>query len=128
MNVDSLRYLGVCGTLKVLERLNDVGERPKVSGEQVLFDGHKLRPACWPGLPFEGRGRTGAPFLMLGPMVLSKGSGLGQETSQVGTHSLRNSTGGHMSNSSKPSTFPCFSDSFFPAELLPMRKLLSSHQ
>lgn len=65
MNVDSLRYVGVCGTLKVLETLNDVGERPKVSGEQVLFDGHKLRPACLPGLLKAGGER--GPLSNAGP-------------------------------------------------------------
>lgn len=36
MYIDSVRYLGVCGVLRVPERVNDVREWPKVSGEQVL--------------------------------------------------------------------------------------------
>lgn len=36
MNVGSVRYLGVCGTLRVAERVNDGGKRPKVSRELML--------------------------------------------------------------------------------------------
>ena len=79
MNVDSVRYLGVCGTLRGAERDNDVRKRPKVNRELMLCQAG----AVCHGLPSEALGSMWTPFLMLGPMALSKGGGLGRKHSQA---------------------------------------------
>lgn len=70
MDVDSNRCLGVCGTLRVLEKGNGVSESPKVRREHVLCRVHANTGLFATGFHMRP-GKNGTPFLMLGSRVLS---------------------------------------------------------
>lgn len=85
-------------------------KRPKVRREQVPCRIHAKPSLFALGLHLRS-GKNRHPFLLLVPYSPELG-GAGQPQGNVsGTQDLRNTKGGHVSDSSKASTFPCFSDS-----------------